>query len=140
VIGFELRCNSGSVIGDLLARDALADGRGGLGTGELTGLENLFELRGSDDGEAVGDDGVGCVVAVVVDEDFVGGRHVGDLWFVWRVWCVARTWWIVHGWLYVRCWYLKTRAQSSSVVCAECGCDDFHKGRCRPLMRQQRNR
>jgi hypothetical protein len=120
-MGFELRCNSGSVIGDLLARDALADGRGGLGTGELTGLENLFELRGSDDGEAVGDDGVGCVVAVVVDEDFVGGRHV-------------------HGWLYVRCWYLKTRAQSSSVVCAECGCDDFHKGRCRPLMRQQRNR
>jgi hypothetical protein len=45
-------------------------------------LKDVFEFRGCDDGEAGGDDGIGCVVAMVVDEDFVRGSHVGGLCFV----------------------------------------------------------
>lgn len=47
--------------------------------GALTALEDAVELRSGDDGQAIGDDGVVGIVAVVVDEDFAGGTHVGVL-------------------------------------------------------------
>ena len=46
---------------------------------KLTGLENLVELWSRNDCETVGNDRVRGVVAVVVDEDFAGGRHVGGV-------------------------------------------------------------
>lgn len=50
-------------------------------TWRLTVLEDIVELCRRDDCEAVGNDRVGVVVAVVVDEDFAGGRHVGVIGF-----------------------------------------------------------
>lgn len=47
----------------------------------LTVFEDVVELRGHDDGEAVVDNRVGGVVAVLVDQDFGGGGsgHLGEV-------------------------------------------------------------
>ena len=50
-------------------------------TWRLTVLEDIIELCSRDDCGTVGNDRVGVVVAVVVDEDFAWGRHVGDIGF-----------------------------------------------------------
>ena len=49
--------------------------------GVLTVHEDVVELRGRHDGEAIGDDRVVGVVAVLVDQDFGGGGsgHLGEV-------------------------------------------------------------
>jgi hypothetical protein len=50
---------------------------------ELTVFEDGLELGGGDDGQAVGDDGVGGGVVLLVDENLDGGGHV----FGWLLEC-----------------------------------------------------
>jgi hypothetical protein len=76
-MGFELRWSSGS----MEPVSMCANSTGAIVAWELTGLKDVFELRSRDDCETVGNDRVGGVVAVVVNEDFVGGRHVGGMYF-----------------------------------------------------------
>ena len=57
---------------------------GGNGARLLTGLKNVVELCSRDDCETIGNDRIRGVVAMVVDENSVGGRHVGGMYFAYE--------------------------------------------------------
>lgn len=57
---------------------------GGNGARLLTGLKNVVELCSRDDCETIGNNRIRGVVAMVVDENSVGGRHVGGMYFAYE--------------------------------------------------------
>ena len=80
-MGLEVRWRSGSAR-ERLARSSTT-GRQVLRSWVLTVCDDVVEFGGRHDGEAVRDDGVGGIVAVVVHQDFAAGRgHLGEGRFV----------------------------------------------------------